>query len=50
MESVAALRFEGHASSSSSVTNCAIHNGFYMGIYVFNSKNILLKNNIVYNM
>jgi len=50
MENLAALRFEGHAKEESSITNCAIHNGLFHGIYIFNSKNVLIQNNIVYKM
>jgi len=44
----AAIRFESAVQSHSSITNSAIHNGLGWGINVKGSKNIMLKDNIVF--
>jgi len=44
----AALRFESAATSYSSITNSAIHNGLAWGIYVKSSQNVYLKDNILF--
>jgi len=46
----AAVRFENAVGAKESeLVNCSIHNGLAWGIYIKNSANIHLHNNIVYN-
>jgi len=42
----AALRFESASQSHSSITNCAVHNGYAWGLNVKASANILIKDNV----
>ena len=44
----AALRFESAVQNHSSITNCAIHNGLSWGIYVKGSKNVYMKDNVIF--
>jgi hypothetical protein len=45
----AAIRFESASTLHSSVTNCAIHNGYSWGAYIKSSANIHIENNIFFN-
>jgi len=44
-----ALRFESAATKTSTVSNCAIHNGLGWGIKIEQSANINLIDNVIYN-
>jgi parallel beta-helix repeat protein len=45
----AAIRFEAATAKYSEVTNCTFHNGYGWGVYIKASKNILFRDNIVFN-
>jgi len=45
----AAIRWENNLKGHSSVTNCALHNGFAWGIHIKTSQNIHLQNNVLWN-
>jgi parallel beta-helix repeat protein len=45
----AAIRFEKVPLSSSSVTNCAIHNGWGWGISIEESQNVVIRGNTLFN-
>lgn len=44
-----AVRFESAATLPSSLTNSALHNGYSWGINVRSSRNILIKDNVLFN-
>jgi len=44
-----AVRFEGAASLHSEMTNSALHNGYSWAMSIRSSKNILIKNNVMFN-
>ena len=44
----AALRFESAATVPSSITNCAVHNGYSWGLNIKASKNIVIKDNVFF--
>ena len=43
------MRFENAVTKSSDVSNSAFHNGYSWAMTITASKNILIKNNVVYN-
>jgi hypothetical protein len=44
-----AIRFESAMTKVSTISNCAIHNGYSWAINVKRSNNVELKNNMIYN-
>lgn len=44
-----AIRWENNAQGESSVTNCAIHNGYGWALHIKTSRNILIQNNTIWN-
>ena len=45
----AALRFEKAKMKHSTISNCAIHHGNGIGVQIYESSNILLKGNIIFD-
>ena len=44
----AAVRFDTAATLWSTVSNCAIHNGFGWGVHIILSENIVFFNNMIF--
>ena len=45
----AAIRWENNVQGHSSVTNCAIHNGYSWALHVKTSQNVHIKDNVMWN-
>jgi polygalacturonase len=45
----AAIRWENNIMGHSSVTNCAIHNGYGWALHVKTSQNVLIQNNTIWS-
>jgi polygalacturonase len=43
-----AIRWENNVMGHSSVTNCAIHNGYGWALHVKTSRNVLIQNNVIW--
>lgn len=45
----AAIRWENNKDGHSSVTNCAIHNGYGWALHVKTSRNVMIQGNTIWN-